>query len=78
MLVSILKHGIIRSFWFENNVGETVRANKEITLLFLISSGGHFVPVMPCRERSNGFNKTVKLPIKLTSLWSDWIVAFAS
>ena len=67
--ITILKHGIIRSFLFENDVEET-GPMKNVTLLFLTNSGRHFVPVVRCMERSNGFNQTVKLPKQLTSLFS--------
>ena len=73
--VAISKHGIIGPFWFENDVGETVTVHKKSYIVVLLSSGGHFVPVVVCGERSNCSNKTVQLPIQLTSLWSGWIVA---
>ena len=45
------------------------RSIKSVILLFLASSGGHFVPTVGCSKRNNGY-------IQLTSLRSSrWIVA---
>ena len=47
--------------------------NKEHYIVVLSKFWRTLCPVVACIEKNNGFNKTVQLPIQLTSLWNDWL-----
>ena len=49
---------------------------KIVTMCCSIGSGGFFVLVVGCKEKSKGFNKMGQLLTQQTSPWSGWIITF--